>query len=275
MRNLGIEFLGTFGLPPADNINLAADLGCQFISAVIEPMEYNPENNPRWSLRDAATRAALKAAIADRGVTLGLGEGMAIVPGVEVREAYAADLDIFAELGAAQVNAMSFEPDTARALDQLAAVVEMAKSRGIDTILEFVPHISPINTFALAVEAVRHAGNGATILVDTMHFFRSGGTIAELKASADLVGHIQLCDAPAEPAIPDYMEEALYERRIPGTGDAPLVEILAAVSPSLPVGLEIPLRSLVEQGIGVRERKRRCVEAARAVIAKADALAPA
>ncbi|MGE0387448.1 MAG: sugar phosphate isomerase/epimerase family protein [Gammaproteobacteria bacterium] len=270
MRNLGIEFLGAFGLSPVELARLAADLDCRFISTVMEPLDYNPEGFGRWSLRtDANLRRELKAALADRNVTLELGEGFAILPGVEARQAFPSDMDLYRDLGVRRINALSFDPDLQRSLDQFAAIAEMANERGMEPVIEFVP-ISSIGTLALAVKAVRHAGNNARVLIDTMHFFRSGDTIAALAQVSDLVGHVQICDAPAVPTIPDYLEEAMYERRVPGEGDAPLADILAAIPRNISVGLEVPLRTLAEQGVGVRERMARCVNGAREVLGQAE-----
>ena len=65
------------------------------------------------------------------------------------------------------------------------------------------------------------------------------------------------------------MEEALYERRAPGDGDLPLVEFLRHVPDGVVVGLEIPIRSEAERGIGPRERLARCVAQARTVMISA------
>jgi hypothetical protein len=35
MRDLGIEFISVFGLPPADFVHLAADLGCRYVSTAL------------------------------------------------------------------------------------------------------------------------------------------------------------------------------------------------------------------------------------------------
>ncbi len=100
-----------------------------------------------------------------------------------------------------------------------------------------------------------------------MHFFRFGGQVADLaKVPAEAIGHVQLCDVPMPAQIESYMQEALFERRCPGDGDLPLGAFLQALSPAVPVGLEIPVRSEAEQGVDAETRMRRCVEAARALI---------
>ncbi len=46
----------------------------------------------------------------ERGVSISLGEGLLIAPGVDVRS-YAADLDILAQLRIPRINTVSLEPD--------------------------------------------------------------------------------------------------------------------------------------------------------------------
>ncbi|MGE5722133.1 MAG: sugar phosphate isomerase/epimerase family protein [Sphingomonadales bacterium] len=271
MRKLGLEFLGVFGLSPVDLVHLAADLDCQFIGTVPAPIDYNPEGYAPWDLlENAALRRDLKSALAERGIELLIGDGNAFLPGVDARERLAPHLDLYQELGVKRVNSISFEPSLEKSYDQFATFVEMAVERGLKPSIEFCP-ISVVNNLAAGVGAVKHAGEHARLLIDTMHFLRSDSTVEELVKVADLVGHIQLCDAPAEPTIADYLEEAMFERVLPGDGDVPLREILNALPNVESVGLEIPLRSLAEQGIGPRERTERCVAAARKVLAQADA----
>lgn len=265
-RRLGLEFLGVFGLSPVDLVRLAAELDCQFIGTVPAPIEYNPENYPAWNLlADHALRAELKAALADTGVELLLGDGNAFLPGVDARESLAPHLDLYAELGMKRVNSISFEPSLERSCDEFAVFAEMATQRGLQPTIEFCP-ISVIGNLETGLAAVRHAGPHAKLLIDTMHFFRSGSSVSDLAAAADCVGHIQLSDAPAVPTIADYLEEAMYERQVPGEGEAPLQAILAALPDVETVGLEVPLRSLAEQGVGPAERMARCVAGARRVL---------
>jgi hypothetical protein len=57
MDNLGIELMCVVGMLPIPYIELAASLRCRYISAVLEPLSYNPHNCARYSLRtDRALR---------------------------------------------------------------------------------------------------------------------------------------------------------------------------------------------------------------------------
>jgi len=82
-----------------------------------------------------------------------------------------------------------------------------------------------------------------------------------------MIDYVQLSDAPLKPRIPSYMEEATFERMVPGEGELPLSDMLAAMPADLVVSLEVPLRSQAETGIGPEIRLRHCVEVMRRLLA--------
>lgn len=272
MANLSLEFISIFGLPPAEFVSLAADLGCQHITTVLEPIDYNPEGYPHYSLRNATQRREVIAALKGSGITISQGEGMAIAPGVDVRDTCPADLEAFAELGVPRVNAVAFDPDPGRCFDQLAILAEIAAPFGIATMVEFVP-IFTISSLSMAIEAVRHVGRSdCKLIIDTMHVARTGTAITDLAAvDPALIGYIQLCDAPLVPTIPDYLEEAMFERMVPGDGELPLFDMLSVLPKDVIVGLEVPRRSEAEAGIGPHARMARCVAAGRKLLAEVEA----
>lgn len=274
MRNLGIEFISVFGMPPVEFVNLAADLGCQYITTGLQnaPGRYNPYGYPPFSLKeDRVLRREMIAALKDRGVSISLGEGFAIWPNGNVKETYAADLKVMSELGITRINSVSFETDRSRSFDQLGALAEMAGAHGIETMIEFVPTFG-IADLPTAQAVVSHVGRADfKIMIDTMHVGRSGARAEDIAAlDPDMIGYVQLCDALLVPKIPDYLEEAMYERMVPGEGELPLREMLAALPRDRVIGLEVPQRSLVEAGIGQRERLKHCVEAARMLLGQLD-----
>ena len=269
---LGIEQLSAFGLPPVQFVNLAADLGCDCISAGLTGLGYNPQRYPPFSLReDAAMRRELTAAMRDRGVAISLGEGCIIRPGSDIRAA-AADMDIMQELAVERLNTVSMDPDLARTLDQLAVFAEMAAERGMVSTIELCPVLT-INNLDSAVAAVRHVGRpDFKLLLDTMHLGRSGATAAQIAAlDPALIDYVQLCDAPRSPSEPNYLQEATFERMVPGEGEMPLRDYLAALPRTVTISLEVPLRSQAEAGIEPGTRLRRCVDAARRLLAGVDA----
>jgi sugar phosphate isomerase/epimerase len=267
MRDLGIEFISVFGLPPVDFVHLAADLGCRYISTSLTGARLESLGYPAFSLRDdVRLRKDLLTAMGDRDVSISLGEGMVIVPDADV-SSLAADLDIMAEIGAAQINTLSFDPDRDRTFDQLAVLVTMAAERGMGTTIEMAPGMS-IGDPATVVAAIEHVGRpDLRLALDTMHWARSGYGAVELRELGPArIGYVQLSDTTLKPRMKTYLAEAMYERMAPGDGELPLAELLAEVPTDVVVGLEIPLRRLAESGVGPLARLRPCVAAARAVL---------
>jgi sugar phosphate isomerase/epimerase len=272
MDRLGIEMLCVFGMPPVEYVHLTADLGCRYITtglvgfAPLKTLGYQP-----FSLRDdPGLRRELLAAMDDRGVSISLGEGLLIAPGVDVRS-YAADLDIMAELQIPRINTVSLEPDRARTFDELAVLTGLAADRGILTSVEPVPGLA-IADLPTAMAAVEHVGRDEiSLLIDTMHVARSGAGADDLRSlPAERIGHVQLSDVPLRSTRQhNYAEEAMYHRMAPGEGELPLAEMLAALPGDRLVGLEVPMLSRAEAGVSAYDRLLPCVQSARALLARA------
>ena len=270
MPALGIENISVFGLPPVEFVNLAADLGCQHISAGLYSFGYNPHGYAPYSLKDdPALRREMVAAMADRGVSISLGEGLGVRPGGDVRD-QAHELDLMCELGVRRINMVSMDPDLGRTFDQYAMLAEMAAERGVESTTELAPGLT-VADLPTALAAVRHVNRpDFRLLIDTMHLVRSGSTAADIAAlDPDLIGYVQLCDATLKPRFDTYFEEAMYERMAPGTGELGLLEVVKALPRDRVYGLEIPLRTEAAAGIGPHERLGKCVEAARSLFAQA------
>jgi sugar phosphate isomerase/epimerase len=272
MRPIGIEHISVFGLPPPDFVRLAAELGCQHISTGVQPIPYNPQDYPVWSLLDdLPLRRETARALAETGVTISLGGGVAVAHKVDIRER-APVIDALCGLGARMFNALSFDRDRVRSIDQIGVLADMLAERGAAAALEFAPG-STFPDLVSARDAVRQIGRGNLgLMIDTMHFARSGSSLADLEALAPgEIVYVQLCDAPRTDRFDTYLEEAMYERMAPGAGELPLKEILARTPRDVVVGLEVPLRGQAEAGVGPRERLQPCVDAARALLAEVDA----
>lgn len=271
MDRIGIENISVFGLPPVAFANLAADLGCRHISMALYPFDYNPHGYARFSLKeDAALRREMVAVMRDRAVAISLGEVFAVRADTEVR-GWAADLGAMAELGVHRINTLSLDPDRTRSFDKFAELTEMAAAHGMETTVEFTPGLT-VADLPTAIAAVRHVGRADfRILIDTMHFIRSGSRPEDLAAvDPDMIGYIQICDVPLVPKISNYFEEAKYERMIPGTGELPLLDILSALPRDRIIGIEVPLRSQADAGMGPFDRLRPCVDAARDLLARLE-----
>ena len=261
---LGIGMLSVFGLPPVEFVDLAADLGCRHVSAALQGMPLVPLGYAPFSLKDdAALRKDVLAAMNHRGVTISLGDGFLVLPGAEMAT-FSTDLDALAELGVPWINVVSLDPDLNRTFDQFAALTELAAQRGIRTAVEPVPGLT-VGDLPTALAAREHVARpDFRLLIDTMHLVRSGSGAADLAAiNPDYIGYAQLCDTTLRPRVDNYMEEAIYERMVPGEGELPLVDILSALPPGIVIELEVPRRSTALAGTGPTDRLRPCVDAAR------------
>jgi sugar phosphate isomerase/epimerase len=265
---LGIGMLSVFGLPPIDLVALAAELGCRYVSVAVQGMPLVPLGYPPFSLKDdAALRKDLLAAMSDLDVSISLGDGFLVLPGVDV-SALGTDLDVLAELGVPRINVVSLDPDLPRTLDQFAALTELAAQRNIGTVVEPVPGLT-IGDVGAALAAKRYVGRSEfRLLIDTMHLVRSGSGAAELAAvDPDHIGYAQLNDTTLRPRIDNYMEEAMFERMVPGEGELPLHDLLSALPGDAVLEIEVPRRSLALAGVSPIDRMRPCVVAARRLLA--------
>jgi sugar phosphate isomerase/epimerase len=271
-NRLGIEMLTLLGMPPVEHVRLAAELGCVSISTGLMGLPLHlfgyPDLSlyPAWSLEnDPALRRELKAALRDTGVHVGLGEGFRVRADADLRDSGAA-LDIMAELGARRINAVSMEPDMGRTYDQLALLADMVVERGMRFIVEFAPP-NAISTLHHALAAVAYIGHErAQVMLDSMHFFRSGGRIEDIQALAPCrIGYAQMCDAPLVSQSPSYMQEAMFARLPPGAGELPLRAWLAALPADLEIGLEVPMIADLQAGMSPHDHAARVVAAARAL----------
>jgi sugar phosphate isomerase/epimerase len=271
MDRLGIEMLSVFGMPPIEFVHLTGDLGCRYLTtgmvgfAPVSSLNYQP-----FSLRDdPQLRRNLLAAMDDRDVSISLGEGLLIAPGVDVRS-YAADLDIMAELRIPRINTVSLEPDQARTFDELAVLTALAADREIATCVEPVVGLS-IADLPSAIAAVEHVNREEiSLLIDTMHVARFGASADDLRAiPAERIGYIQLSDTTRQRRMRHYAEEAMFERLPPGEGELPLADMLAALPGDRVVGLELPMRSRAEAGVSAYDRLLPCVTNARSLLAEA------
>lgn len=273
---LGLEMLTLLGMPPVEYIKLAAELGCAEVSTGLSSLpltmfgitDYAPW--PMWSLKDdPALRREMKAAMADSGVRIGLGEGFRACREFDAA-ATEAELDIMADLGAMRINAICMDEEmvagSTAAGDQLGQIADMATSRGMVFTMEFFPHTG-ITTLERALALVDHIGRDkAKLLIDSTHLFRTGGTVAQVAAlDRDVIGYCQLSDGRNAPPDEAYFATAMFARDVPGAGELPLAELIAVLPKDLTISLEVPRLDDLRGGMTPRDHAARCVAAARAL----------
>lgn len=272
---LGLEMLTLLGMPPVEYVSLAAELGCREVSTGLSGLplamfgidDYTPW--PSWSLRDdPALRRETLAALRDTGLAIGLGEGFRVAPGLDPQDS-ATDLDLMAELGALRINAICMDDAmvaSGAAGDALAVLAEMARTRGMGFTMEFFPPTG-IASLERALALVDHIGREhAQVLIDSRHLFATGGSVAEIAAlDPRLIGYVQLSDNRLGPPGEDYFRDAMFAREIPGEGDLPLCELIAALPADVTISLEVPRLADLQAGMSAKDHAARCLAAARAM----------
>ena len=160
-------------------------------------------------------------------------------------------LEVSARLGARHVLVMSAEPDEARTLERFGELCDRAARYGLRVGLEFAVYTG-VRTLAHAVQMVaRSTRANASVVVDALHFSRSGGLPSHLAGvDPSLFPYAQICDAspdiPAPTDSPTLIREARTGRLLPGEGALPLAELVAALPDGLPLAIEAPCRATAD-----------------------------
>ncbi len=140
----------------------------------------------------------------------------------------------------------------ARLVDGFGALCERAGAHGLRVLLEFMPEGS-VPDLAAALAIVRATGAvNVAVMFDTWHFFRTGGTLADLEGLAPgEVGGVQVSDAHA--AQHGVIAARVNSRLLPGAGSIPIAAVIDRVlrGASDPfIGIEVFSDALNELPIG-------------------------
>ncbi len=118
--------------------------------------------------------------------------------------------------------------------------------------IEFLPDTGiPDLPTAAAIGARPADRPNGSVLLDTWHFARGGGTLTELDAdTAALVGGLQISDRSPDQDRQPYVPRK--GRKLPGDGALPLREIIDRVrraQPELPIGAEVLSEEVDDLGL--------------------------
>lgn len=241
MTPLSLAHLTVLDQPPAQMIRLAAEVGYDRVGLRLIRVT---DSTPGYPLHDnpAALRAT-RAALDDTGLAVNDIEFVRLTPDFQA-DALKRFLDAGATLGAAHVICAPYDPDLSRLADNLARLHETARLFGLSCVLEFFPWTN-VPTLAAARAVVDSNGIADIgILVDTLHFDRSGSLLSDLAAMPpERLPFLHLCDAPVHPpySTEDLLHTGRAERLPPGQGKINLMAILDCLPPGLPISLEVPM----------------------------------
>jgi sugar phosphate isomerase/epimerase len=241
---------------PAQLIECAAASDFDFGGMWIEKDTWTP-----------ATTRAIRQQARDAGVQLLDCEVAWIMPGAP--DPWLTELvDIAAELGARNLLCVSSDPDMAATTAKFQAMVDRAKGTGVRVNLEFgiFTEVKSIHMARAILEQVE--GEAKALLVDTLHWARSGGTEDDLAAIPRAwLTYCQPCDAPAEgPDVTNFdaiIDDAINRRMPLGQGGLPLAAMVDALPDTLPMAIEERSAVLRDTFPDLKERAREVARTSR------------
>jgi sugar phosphate isomerase/epimerase/4-hydroxyphenylpyruvate dioxygenase-like putative hemolysin len=261
-HDFSLAHLTALSLSPPELVDAAAEAGYRYVG--LRLTRVTPQE-PHYPLAtDPALMRTTKVRLAATGIEVLDVELARISPHDDPRD-FERFLQAGADLGARHVIAQLPDPDRNRKIDRFAQLCEMARPLGLTVDLEF-PSWTETPDLHSAVRVLRGAEQpNAGMLIDLLHFARSGSSVAELRQlPAEWFHFVHVCDAP--PTVPATNEglihTARFERLFPGEGGIDIHGILGALPPGLPYALEIPRATLVAQ-VGGKEHARMAIAAAR------------
>ena len=148
-------------------------------------------------------------------------------------------LEVAAAIGAIAVLVVSDLASIDDSTTELARLARQCDRLGLALGLEYMAWTTPSRP-STAIEVARRSG--CRLVVDVLHHVRVGSGVDDLRAivNADLLGWLQLCDAPATaPAFDQLLHEARHARMAPGDGGLPLAELLAEIPDGVVVSVEV------------------------------------
>jgi len=248
-RPVSLAHLSVLDTTPPELVTVAAAAGFRHVGIRLTatPSVGVP---PYDILRDGPVLRETLLRLKDTGVTVIDTEFLRFEPDqpAGVPEGF---LEVSARLGARHVLVMSAEPDEARTLDRFGDLCDRAARFDLRVGLEFAVYTG-VRTLADAARMIKASGRANTsVVVDFLHFSRSGGRPAHLAAVDPALFHYaQVCDAgpdmPAPTDTPALIREARTGRLLPGEGALPLGALIAALPPGLPLAIEAPCRATAE-----------------------------
>lgn len=265
MTAISLAHLTVLDLAPPRMIHMASELGYDRVGLRLIRVT---DTTPGYPLHeDSAALRATRSALDQTGITVNDIEFIRLTPDFQPK-ALLPFLDAGAALGARHIICAPYDPDLSRLSGNLAALQTLARPFGLTCTLEFFPWTN-VPDLAAASAVVERTGIAEVgILVDALHFDRSGSALSDLKRlAATRLPFLHLCDARVHPpyTTDDLLHTGRAERLPPGEGQIDLKAILGCLPPNLTMALEVPMSAL-QAGVGSKAVAARALDAARHIL---------
>jgi sugar phosphate isomerase/epimerase len=261
-RKLSLDQLTVIGISPLEMIRIAAEVGYDGISPIgLSAPEFDLPIQPFAD--DDRLCDEMAALLRATGIGVVNVDGFPLFPHTNP-ERFEQPLQNCARLGARFATTLILDKDRKRAADNFSRLCELADAVGLTVLLEFTP-ITEIGDLQQAMEFLRQMNrSNAALQLDAYHLAHSGGLPSDLsKVDPKWVVSAQISDGPLGQSAEQYAYNVLYERGIPGTGQIPLVDFIGVLPPEVPIGLEVPMKSLSDKGVSPLDRARLAFTATR------------
>ena len=253
-RSLSLAWLTVRGAHPLEHIDAAVASG--FDAVGLRLVSPTPGDPLVPVVGDEPLLREIVARLEGTAITVLDVESVWIGPDLDI-PALRPALAAAQRLGSSNLLTMGNDPDLARLTDSFARLCEEAARFGIQVGVEFAAY-THVPTLQAAEALVRKAGqSNGKVLIDALHFARSGGHPPEIAAiDPARLSYCQLADARGpRPATGETLRaEARGGRHLPGDGELPLAELLDALPGDLPIGVETPCADTASLPVAERAR---------------------
>lgn len=242
-------------------VRIAARAGYTHVGLRLVPVAGQPYHHP-------LNVALLEQCVADTGVRVLDVEVFRLTPETKVAD-WEEVLAVSQRLGASDMLVHGADSEQNRLVETFGQLCDLAARYRLRANLEPMPWVD-VSNIASALRILRGAGkSNSGLLVDAIHFFRAGDSLAELKkVPRDYLHYAQLCDArPQTPTdLQEIIRQARGDRLFPGEGGLDLRGLLGALPADIPFSLEVP----VVEKLAPLERARRARAATEAILAGSE-----
>lgn len=250
---------------PPQMLQLAAACGLQDAGIRLAPAA--PGGLAYPLMTDAAMLRETLAVQRDTGMRVFDLEVARILPDFSL-EQFDSFFAVGQQLAAKHILVAGDDPDEARLTANYARFCEAAAKHGLTADLEFMPWTA-VNNLATAKRIVQAAQQpNAGVLVDALHFARSGSRLEELDDMPRAwFNYAQICDG-AVPGPLDFagmIHDARCERLLPGEGGIPLKALFDRLPADIVVSVEVPSDSRAPQ-VGFEAWAKQALAAARLLL---------
>lgn len=240
-------------LSPIEAVETAAAAGYDYVGLRLIPS--TPDETVYPIIGDTPLVRETRRRADDLGTPILDIETLRLKPETKVRADYTAFVETGALLGARHLLVAGNDPERNRLTDNFSALAELASEHGLIANLEFMPwtDVPDLKDAASVLHRVGHPNTG--LLIDSLHFDRSGSNAEDLRTlPAEWFHYLQICDGPADKPVTteDLIHHARHDRLLPGHGGIDLLAQLRHLPENLIISVEVPLAAPAPMPASVR-----------------------